>query len=184
MGFLSASGVQLMPLDRLTIQMFKTLEGLHGTKSIIRMAKGANANAPADPKAALELARMAREYMLTVHHMVVVLDEGEILDEARMERYVREQEARERAELARAQERDLRIPPLTGGRKLGQTEWQKRKDEINRRNALPRETPKPQRPAGKSDGKVWVTLLDGQRFRVDPDMAELLRGTGKVMLDG
>ena len=175
-----------MALDRLTIQMFKTLEAANGVKSIIKMAKSAATNAPADPEAALALAKLAREYMWVVNHAVVVLDEGEILDEARMERFVRERKAREKAQ----QEAEPKHPESSASKQqaipLKETEWQRRKEEINRRLAQPREEPQPKgpRPQRKVDGKVWVTLLDGQRFRVDPDMAALLRGTGKVTLDG
>lgn len=76
-------------MDRLTETLFKSV----GRKAVERMARGVSPLPGADPEqveAALQLAKLARQYLQEKFHLVIIQSEGQILDEVRMEQFLQD----------------------------------------------------------------------------------------------
>jgi len=149
-------------MDKVTRDLFRSIEKAQGRKAVIAMAKGAPINALADPAASLALARMAREYLLLEYRLTIVLTEGQIVDEQRMERYVEAQK--------------LAVPRVNSPFLDDLRPTTRVKDTIGRAPS-----PRPQQgrkgrtyfAQGEKAGKVPFTI-DGKIYMLDPSIVTLL----------
>ena len=146
-----------MQLDRVSQTLFSTI----GRKATEKLARGVPPIPNATPdqiEAALHLARLARQYLKEKFHLVLILSEGQILDEVRMDQYVAgSKDAKPRVNPPMLE--DLR--PTT-----------KVRDSIGR-SSKPDKGQQAERRAEKQ-GRVPFTL-DGHRMMLPPDVVEALR---------
>lgn len=150
-------------MDKVVVDLFRSIEKTQGRKAVIAMAKGAPVNAAGDPAAALALAKMAREYLLTEYRLTIVLTEGQVLDEARMERYT----------IANAS----RVPRVNSPFMDDLRPTTRVKDTIGRATGTPK-SPSGRKgrsyyAKGEAQGKAPYTI-DGKVFMLSPEIIAIL----------